>query len=220
MSATTKSPPHGLDDSLSGSSLKGVRHIPATEPGGESLTGHVLQAPGTGQADRYVRQSKTRDRGPLPPMPRVGLPEDTYLHVASKAQRNGEDLIFEAAKVGQYLTLATRKVDEPWQHKFKLFRHALKHHCKAPEHADEMTKGWFKQLATYIKSYAGAEALRLAGEQDDRFEARVSMGQSADDIADDADKFFDMVCPHCDSCPALYNEDDWRQLKIYRDRWV
>ena len=200
---------------MHGSSLAGVRHEPPpAEPGQESLTGHLFHGdPATGQAKKYVR-------GPLPPMPKIGLPEETYLHVAAKAQRNGEDLIFEAAKVGQYVSLALRDADGPWQDKVKLFRHALKRHCQPPEHADEMTKGWFKKLAHHVKGYFGAEALRLAGEQDERFDARASMGQSREDIADDAEKFFDAVCPHCDTCPPVYNDEEWRQLRIYRDRWI
>ena len=153
-------------------------------------------------------------------MPKIGLPEETYLHVANKAQRNGEDLIFEAAKVGQYVSLALRDTDRPWEDKVKLFRHALKRHCRPPEHADEMTKEWFKRLSHFVRGLFGGEALRLAGEQDDRFDARKSMGQSIEDIADDAEKFFDAVCPHCDTCPPLYNEEEWRQLRIYRDRWI
>ena len=211
MPTTTPNTPADAKLSLHGSSLHGVRHeAPPLPPGQESLTGHVFR---TGQAEKYVR-------GPLPPMPKIGLPEETYLHVANKAQRNGEDLIFEAAKVGQYVSLALRDADGPWQEKVKLFRHALKRHCRPPEHADEMTKGWFKKLAHHVKGHFGAEALRLAGEQDDCFEARRSMGQSAEEIADDAEKFFDAVCPHCDSCPPLYNEDEWKQLRIYRDRWI
>ena len=213
MTQTTKPTPAEADAKLSlhGSSLHGVRHdLPPAEAGGESMTGHVFQS---GQAKKYIR-------GPLPPMPKIGLPEETYLHVATKAQRNGEDLIFEAAKVGQYVSLALRDADGPWSNKVKLFRHALKRHCQPPEHADEMTKGWFKKLAQHVKGHFGAEALRLAGEQDETFEARVSMGQSREDIADDAEKFFDAVCPHCDTCPPMYNDDEWRQLRIYRDRWI
>ena len=193
---------------------------PGLEAAGESFTGHVFQGttsvPSTGQARRYVHHGK----GPLPPMPRVGLPEETYLHVAHKAERNGDDLVFEAAKVGQYITLATKRADDPWHVKLKYFRHALKRHCQAPEHADAMTKEWFGKLATLVRAHAGAEALRLAGEMDDVYDARRSMGQSPEQIADDAEKFFDQVCPMCETCPPIYNEDDWRQLKIFRDRWI
>lgn len=191
------------------------RHERVVEGSNESLTGEVFDPRPQKQSDRY-----TRARGPLPPMPRIGLPEETYLHVAHKAERNGDDLLFEAAKVGQYVSLAVRKQDAPWESKLKYFRHALKRHCQPPEHADEMTKEWFKKLSNFVKAHIGAEALRLAGEADDRFEARQSMGQSTDDIADDAEKFFEMVCPMCETCPPIYNEEDWQQLKIYRDRWV
>lgn len=198
---------------LGSESLAGHERI--VDAGHESLTGEVFQPKPQKQVDRY-----TRARGPLPPMPRIGLPEETYLHVANKAERNGDDLLFEAAKVGQYVSLAMRKQDGSWASKLKYFRHALKRHTQPPEHADEMTKEWFKKLAGFVKSHIGAEALRQAGEADDRYEARQSMGQTADEIADDAEKFFEMICPMCETCPPIYNEEDWQQLKIFRDRWV
>lgn len=211
--SSSRSPTSDNHASLSGDSLAG--HDRVVDAGHESLTGEVFDPRPKKQADRY-----TRARGPFPPMPRIGLPEETYLHVAHRAERNGDDLLFEAAKVGQYVTLGIRKQDGSWASKLKYFRHALKRHTQPPEHADEMTKEWFKKLAGFVKSHIGAEALRLAGEADDRFEARQSMGQSADDIADDAENFFEMICPMCDTCPPIYNEEDWQQLKIFRDRWV
>lgn len=203
----------GGQSDLSGESL--AAHERVVDAGQESLTGEVFEPKPQKQTDRY-----TRARGPLPPMPRIGLPEETYLQVAHKAERNGDDLLFEAAKVGQYVSLAMRKRDAPWAAKLKYFRHALKRHCQPPEHADAMTKDWFKKLASFVKAHIGAEALRLAGEADDRFEARQSMGQSSDDIADDAERFFESICPMCDECPPIYNQEDWLQLKIFRDRWV
>ncbi len=180
----------------------------------DSVNGEPL--PQGAQPRRYVNAS----RGPLPPMPRIGLPEETYLHVAHKAERNGDDLVFEAAKVGQYVSLALRDADAPWHVKLKYFRHALKRHCNAPEHADEMTKEWFGKLARMVKSQAGAEALRLAAEVDEMYEARTSMGQDIETIADDAEKFFEQICPMCETCPPIYNEEDWVKMKGIRDRWI
>lgn len=191
---------------------------PSTErrrAGDDSVNDRASASQG-GQARRYVHPA----RGPLPPMPKVGLPEDMYLHVAHKAERNGDDLVLEAAKVGQYVSLALRDADAPWQTKLKYFRHALKRHCQPRERADETTKAWFGQLANLVKSHAGAEALRLAAEMDEVYEARQSMGQSTEQIADDAEKFFEQVCPMCETCPPLYNEEDWHKLKAIRDRWI
>ena len=201
---------HSSSD-LSAESLAG--HERPVEMGSESVAGKVFQP--KKQSERYVNA-----KGPLPPMPKIGLPEEMYLHVAHRAERNGDDLVFEAAKVGQYVSLAHRDADAPWAVKLKYFRHALKRHTQPPDHADEVTKQWFKKLAAFVKSHIGAEALRLVSEQDDRFEARLSMGQTAEDIADDAEKFFEQICPMCDECPPVYNEEDWRQLKMFRDRWV
>ena len=215
---TTSSKPAHLSDTVTGEVFneKRVVELPHRPTAAANQAAEKAVANATQQAKRYVHST----RGPLPPMPRIGLPEETYLHVAHKAERNGDDLVFEAAKVGQYVTLAMKNPDAEWSQKLKFFRHALKRHCQPPEHADEVTKGWFKGLATFVKAHIGAEALRLAGEEDERYEARQSMGQTTDMIADDAEKFFEMICPMCETCPPIYNDEDWRQLKMYRDRWV
>ncbi len=156
----------------------------------------------------------------LPGMPKVGLPEEMYLKVAKQASRHCNDLVHEAAKVGQYLTLATRNPDEPWPQKLKAFRHALKKHCIPPEHADELTKDWYKRLARHVRKHAGLEAVRLAEEVNERYEMRKSIGQTDDAISDDAEEFFDGVCPNCETCPPLYRDEQWEQIKEIRDRWI
>ena len=179
-------------------------------------------APTTGpQARRYLR----KPTGPagthgLPRMPKVGLPEKVYLEAARNAGAAGDDLTHEAAKVGQYVTLALRDPDAAWPEKLKCFRHALKRHCRPPEHADDLTRSWYGQLARHVKAYAGAEALRLALEVQECYETRQGLGQTAESICDDAEEFFDAVCPHCETCPPVYNPQDWEQLKALRDRWV
>ena len=157
---------------------------------------------------------------PIPQMPKIGLPEETYLHVAHRAERAGDPLVFEAAKVGQYVSLALRDPDAPWQTKLRYFRHALKRHCAAPENADAATKQWFERLANLVRTHAGAEALRLAAEVDEMYQARKSLGQDVEKIADDAERFFDQIAPMIESCPPVYTEEDWAKLKAIRDRWI
>lgn len=157
---------------------------------------------------------------PVPPMPKIGLAEETYLHVAHRAERAGNPLVFEAAKVGQYVSLALRDPDAPWGTKLRYFRHALKRHCTPPENADPATKAWFERLANLVRSHAGTEALRLAAEVDEMYQARKSLGQDVERIADDAEKFFDQIAPMIESCPPVYTEDDWAKLTAIRDRWI
>jgi len=156
----------------------------------------------------------------LPRMPKVGLPESLYLKVAHQASEQHDDLTYEAAKVGQYLSLAVRDPDRPWGEKLKLFRHALKRHCVPPDHADELTRGWYKRLAEHSRKHAGLEALRLSREVDERYRMRLDIGQTADEIAEDAEVFFDAVCPYCETCPPIYRVEEWEQIKEIRDRWV
>lgn len=196
--------------------------LPATQPAsdphaasGETAV-HAALPDDTVRAVTYRPQPATG----VPRMPRVGLPEKIYLKAAHDASAKGDDLTHEAAKVGQYLSLAAKDPDASWPSKVKLYRHALKRHSRPPERADKPTRAWFAKLADHVRKHAGAEALRLAAEQETFFNARLAMGQTADDIVGDAEEFFDDVCPYCDTCPALYLEDDWRQLKEMRDRWI
>ena len=203
-------------DDVGAETAFGVKVAPDAPVAATAADAAGVKAPAQQQASRYVDGGKPR----VPKMPKIGLPEKVYLQAAKEAESRGDDLTVEAAKVGQYVSLALRNLDAPWATKLKYFRHALKRHARPPEHADAVTKEWFGKLAHHARAYAGAEALRLAAEQDDCFDARRSMGQSEDDIADDAESFFDAVCPHCDSCPPIYNPEDWEQLKALRDRWV
>jgi hypothetical protein len=198
--------------------------VSSVEPASETVYGSAVQTtaakPAT-QATRYLR----RTQGPagtkgLPKMPKIGLPEKVYLRAHDEAKARGDDLTVEAAKVGQYVSLALRDPDASWSKKLKYFRHALKRHAQPPEHADAITKEWFAQLARHVKAYVGAEAVRLATEENERYRTRVDMGQGIDGIAEDAEEFFDNVCPHCDTCPPVYNPEDWERLKVIRDRWI
>jgi hypothetical protein len=189
---------------------------PVPDPSGETHV-HASLPEDTVRAVTY----RPAQPGPVVPrMPRVGLPEKLYLKAAKEATDRGDDLTHEAAKVGQYLTLALADPDADWPHVVKMFRHALKRHCRPPEHADEVTRAWFKKLADHVRKHAGREALRRAAEQDECYETRLNLGQTEDEIAEDAEEFFNDICPHCETCPGLYLEDDWRQLKIFRDRWA
>ncbi len=156
----------------------------------------------------------------LPRMPKIGLDEKLYLRVAHEAAKKHDDLTLQAAKVGQYVTLGVRDPDMPWPEKLKCFRHALKRHCQAPDHADATTKQWYKALARHVRKYTGLEALRLSMEVDGLFEVRLEMGQTADDVAEDAEAFFDGVCPNCGTCPPVYREEEWVKIREIRDRWI
>lgn len=191
-----------------------TQHKGPVDSASDTTVGRVLPSDPTKskQASRYTKG--------LPPMPKIGLDEEAYLKVAKRAETSGDDLLHEVAKVGQYVTLAVRRPDEKWKKKIKFFHHALKRHCRPPEHADDITRKWFKKLSMFVKHHAGMEALRIAREQHDCFNMRLEMGQTRDDIADDAEDFFESVCPYCEQCPPLYNAEEWTQLKALRDQWI
>ncbi len=173
-----------------------------------------------GEAGETTFGRRTIGSPTMPRMPKVGLAEELYIRVAEDAAVRHDDLTHESAKVGQYLTLAVQDPDKSWGEKLKYFRHALKRHCRPPEHADDLTKQWYAKLAGHARKHCGMEALRLACEVDERYEARLEMGHTADDIAEDAETFFDSICPNCGECPPVYRTEEWLQIKEIRDRWV
>ncbi|HEX2973606.1 MAG TPA: hypothetical protein VHP11_14825, partial [Tepidisphaeraceae bacterium] len=120
----------------------------------------------------------------LPPMPPVGRPESFYAKLAHDAERAGDAHAHEAAKVGQYITLA---LDEAlsWDDKLKYFRHAIKRHCQPPPFPEDEVNQFYKGLADLVRQYAGQEALRIASREDDLYAARLNMGQPREGIEDE-----------------------------------
>lgn len=156
---------------------------------------------------------------PMPALPRIGLDESRYAHDARKAEREGDHDAHEAAKVGMYVTLAL----DPhigWDQKIRYFKHALRTHCNPPPVPDEATWSFYRELALLVKRYAGQEALRLASREDDFYAARLAMGQTREQIEDDAETFFMKLLGASDHCPDYFLEEDWEQLKLIRDQWV
>jgi len=155
----------------------------------------------------------------LPPLPEIGRPESYYAKLVHRADKAGDVHAHEAAKVGQYITLAL----DPhltWEEKLKYFKHALKRHCVPPPYPDDDVWMFYQQLADLVRQYAGQEALRLASLEDDLYAARLSMGQAREKIEDDAEHFFLRLLGTGDTCPDWFNETDWSQLKLIRDQWI
>ncbi|HWB53556.1 MAG TPA: hypothetical protein VG722_05165 [Tepidisphaeraceae bacterium] len=153
----------------------------------------------------------------LPPLPPIGQPESFYVKAVHDADREGDVHKREAYKVGQYVTLAT----DPhlsWEEKLKYFCHALKRHCVPPPLPEEAVWVFYRSLANLVKQYAGQEALRLASIEDDLYATRINMGQTRQQIENDAEAFFGHLVPA--ECPAWFNDEDYKQLKLLRDQWI
>lgn len=156
----------------------------------------------------------------LPSMPEIGRPESYYAILLRQAEQQSNDHLREAAKVGQYITLA---IDPSlgWDEKLKYFRHALKRHCSPPPYPDDDLWLFYNGLADLVRQHAGHEALRLASIEDDLYAARLSMGQTREVIENDAEIFFyKLLGGTGDQRPEWYNEADWQQLKVLRDQWI
>jgi hypothetical protein len=155
----------------------------------------------------------------LPSMPPIGRPESFYAKLTHEADRAGDVHAHEAAKVGQYITLA---LDEalPWDEKLKYFRHVLKRHCQSPPFPDDDVAAFYARLSDLVRQYAGQEALRIASREDDLYAARLSMGQSRNQLEDEAEEFFGKLMGSGEQCPDWITEADWAQLKLIRDQWI
>lgn len=155
----------------------------------------------------------------FPPLPEINKPESHYARLVHEADKNGDVHAREAAKVGQYITLAM----DPhlsWSEKLKFFRHALKRHCVPPPFPDDEVWMFYRSLADLVRQHCGAEALRLASAEDDLYAARLQMGQVREKIEDDAEEFFTMLMGHGDECPEHFNDGDWQQIKLLREQWI
>ncbi len=155
----------------------------------------------------------------FPPLPEIGCPESYYARLSHEADKSGDALKHECAKVGQYITLALDPA-MPWDEKLKYFRHALRRHCQPQPFADDHTRAFYHALGSLVRQHAGQEVLRLASNEDDMYAARLSMGQERSQIEDEAEEFFIKVMGSGDACPEWCNEADWQQLKLIRDQWI
>jgi len=156
----------------------------------------------------------------LPPMPEIGQPESHYANLVRRADKAGNVYLHEAAKVGQYITLALDpKLD--WPAKLRYFQHALKRHCVPPPLPDEDVWVFYRSLADLVRQYAGQEALRLASSEDDVYATRMGLGADRMVIEAEAETFFGALLGATTSHrPDWFNEEDWVQLKLIRDQWI
>lgn len=151
-------------------------------------------------------------------MPEIGRPDVFYTHAIGVAELEGDLNKRAALKIARYLSLAMRP-GTSWEEKRKYFIHVLKHHC-VPQVNDEEFQQFYSQMAEMVREYAGADALRLASQEDDTYAARMSFGQDRSAIEDDAEQFFLKLLGSEDHCPDYFNPPDWAQLKILRDNWI
>lgn len=155
----------------------------------------------------------------FPRMPEVGHPESYYARLAKHAEREGNHHLHEAAKVGQYITLALDRSLE-WEQKLRYFRHALARHCVPPPFSGDVCWKFYRDLAGVVREYAGQEALRICSAEDDLYAARLEMGQTRDKIESEAEGFFQRILGNSTECPEWFSHEDWNQLRLIRDQWI
>jgi hypothetical protein len=156
----------------------------------------------------------------FPDLPAIGLPESHYAQIAHSADRTGDIFGREAAKVGQYITLALAPGLD-WASKKRYFEHALHRHCSAPPLPDEDVWLFYRKLADLVRQYAGQEALRLASSEDDNYAYLEKRGIARKEIVSKAEAFFAIIMG-ADGFhrPDMFSEEDWAQLNLIRAQWV
>ena len=157
----------------------------------------------------------------FPSMPPIGQSESFYAKFAKQADAEGNMYAHEAAKVGQYITLALDPHLE-WPAKQRYFEHALKRHCVPPPVPDEPVWIFYRDMADLVRQYAGLEALRLASKEDDLYATRLALGAERDAVESRCRNLFRTTDRHGSSekRPDWVSEDDWAQLKLIRDQWI
>jgi hypothetical protein len=156
----------------------------------------------------------------LPALPEIGHPESYYARLVHRADRDNSPHAREAAKVGQYITLAMDPYLS-WDQKLRYFKHALRRHCQPPRITSDPVWLFYQSLAGMVRQYCGQEALRLASAEDDRLAASIQLGGATrEEINQEAENFFADLTGFMDSCPEHFNEEDWVQLKMIRNQWV
>jgi hypothetical protein len=153
-----------------------------------------------------------------PDLPEIGKPEAYYSKLIQDGEKKGDINAHEAAKVGQYVTLAMNP-NLKWEDKLRYFRHALRRHCRPPGDSDEELVAYYDRLGDLVRRHCGYEALRMVSAEDDLYAARRALGQPAEDLEEEAEQFFAQFFPPGD-CPEWFNPEDWNQLKLIRDQWM
>jgi hypothetical protein len=155
----------------------------------------------------------------FPPMPAIGKPESYYADLIHKADLDGNTYAHEAAKVGQYITLALNPTLD-WPAKLRFFQHSLNRHCALPPSPDKEVSAFYHKLCELICNYAGQEALRMASAEDDIYATRLGLGANREEIESEAEEFFSHLIGAGEKRPAWFNEYDWMQLRLIRDQWI
>ena len=151
-------------------------------------------------------------------MPQIGHSEMYYANLAHRAQKAYDLTARDAYKVGHYVTLGEKKL-LPWPEKLRYYRHALDHHCLTPPYANEEMKAFYQNLMDLVRSYCGADALRLISAEDDTYAHRIQMGENADMIYDEAERFFQKFI-ETDECPFWFSPGDYDTMKLIRNQWI
>ena len=156
--------------------------------------------------------------GSFHPLPVIGHPPAFYDRHIKQAEASGDVHARASHKVGQYVT---EGIDPslPWEHKLKCFKHAMKHHCHAPEGADEHLRTFYGKLCELVRRHASTEALHAAQRFNQEATRRVNAGTPRAEVEDEADDFFIALLGH-ERSPDWCSKEVAEQIGRIRQQWV
>jgi hypothetical protein len=154
----------------------------------------------------------------MPPLPELGEVEKVYGKRAQHAEKSGDVHGASANKVAQYVTLALDSSLD-WPGKARYFEHALKKHAAPKPPIDDQVIAYYLQLQSFVKQYAGSEALKLVYEQNAELQARKDKKEVIFKLRSEAAQFFKQFLPQGDK-PDWFNDEDYRELISIRNKWA
>jgi len=156
--------------------------------------------------------------GTFHPLPVIGHPPAFYERHIKLAEQAGDVHARASHKVGEYVT---EGIDPkvPWEHKLKCFRHALKHHCVAPEGSDEHLRTFYSKLHDLVRRHASTEAIHAAQKFHIDATKRLQSGAARPGLEDEADDFFLALLGH-DRTPDWCTREAADQIARIRNQWV
>ncbi|HET6247393.1 MAG TPA: hypothetical protein VFE47_06845 [Tepidisphaeraceae bacterium] len=155
----------------------------------------------------------------LPPMPKIGRPEEYYASKIRHADQGREVHLRESLKVAQYISLALG-AGISWPKKERYFEHAIHRHCQPPLEASDAVVEFYNKLKDLVQLHAGEEASTLCCRQDDLFCERLSKGEPRSEVKVDAITFFNTVLGDLHRTPDHFHYDDWHQIMVMRNGWI
>jgi hypothetical protein len=149
-------------------------------------------------------------------LPELGKDDTYYGKIAHHAEKERDGRTHAAFKVAQYITLAHKA--KGWTQKIRLYRHAIEKHAVPRSTTEAKEMAFYQKLQNWVRRECGADALRLASEEDDFYAERLRQKEPRFKIVNEAAHFFPPMVP--ESCPEWFFQEDYETLRLLQLQWA